>query len=127
MPTRSRRAARLDAFADPDFFLRQHLVELALVHGLDGECFGLLGLIVAEVARVAGELAAIELDDAQRDAIEEAPVVRDEKHAARKREQHFLQPFDRRDIEMIGRFVEKEQVGLEHQRPRQRDALLQAS
>src|SRR5205807_8215725 len=75
------RAARLDALADPDFLLREDLVELALVHGLGFELLRLLLLIGAVVARIRAQVSAVELDDPQRDRSEEAPVVRDDEHA----------------------------------------------
>src|SRR5258705_494528 len=121
------RAARLDALADPDFLLREDLVELALVHHLGFEFFDLLLLIGAVVARIRAQVSAVELDDPQRDRIEEAPVVRDEQHAAGKGKQRLFQPFDRGEIEMVGRLVEEEQIGCHDERARQRHALLQAA
>ena len=52
-------------------------------------------------------MSAVELDDALRDRVEEAPVVGDDQHAAREREQRLLQPFDRGEIQMVGRLVEE--------------------
>jgi len=119
------RAARFDALADPDFLLREHLVELALMHCLGFERFRLLLLVGGEVARVSAQVSAVELDDPQRDRIEEAPVMGDDQHAAGKRKQRLLQPFDRGEIEMVGRLVEEEQIGRHDKRARQRHALLQ--
>src|SRR6266853_414090 len=125
-PERSR-AACLDALADPDFLLREDLVELALMHGLGFETFRLLFPIGAVVARIRAQVSAVEIDDPQRDRIEEAPVVRDEQHAAREAKQRLFQPFDRGEIEMVGRFVEEEQIGCHDEGARQRHALLQAA
>src|SRR5439155_27316185 len=74
------RAARLDALADPDFLLREDLVELALMHGLGFERFRFLLLVGGEIARVSTQVPAVELDDPQRDGVEEAPVVRDDQN-----------------------------------------------
>ena len=119
------RTARLDALADPDFLLREDLVELALMHGLGFETFRLLLLIGAVVARIRAQVSAVELDDPQRDRIEKAPVVRDEQYAAGKGKQRLLQPFDRGEIQMVGRLIQKKQIGRYDQRARQGRALLQ--
>ena len=119
--------ARFDALADPHFFLRQELVELAAMHRFAFQRRRFLLLIDAEVPRVTAQVAAVELDDAGGDIIEKAPVVGDEQHAAGERQQHLFQPFDRSDVEMVGRLVQQQQFRREHQRPRQRDALLQSA
>jgi hypothetical protein len=43
----------------------------------------------------------------------------DHQHAARVIEQLLLQPFDGRQIEMVGRFVQQHEIGLGCQHPRQ--------
>ena len=53
--------------------------------------------------------------------------MRDEEHGLRKRGEHLLEPFDGRDVEVIGGLVEDEEVGLHHERARQRHALAQAA
>ncbi len=119
------RAARLDALADPDFLLREDLVELALMHGLGLKRFRLLLLVGPKVARVSTQVPAVELDDPQRDRVEEAPVVRDDQYAAGERKQRLFQPFDRGEIEMVGRLVEQQEIGRHDERARQGHALLQ--
>ena len=95
------------------------------MHGFGFQRRRLLPLIDAEVARVTAQMAAVEFDDAGGDIIEKAPVVGDEQHAAGERQQHLFQPLDGSDVEMVGRLVQQQQLRREHQRPRQRDALLQ--
>ena len=51
--------------------------------------------------------------------------MRDEEHRSGERGERLFEPFDRRDVEMVGRLVEEQQVGLEHERPRERHALAQ--
>ena len=76
------RAARLDALADPDFLLRPELVELGVLDRLGGELRRLARLVGGEVAREGQQPAAVELDDARGDAVEEGAVVGDEQIAA---------------------------------------------
>src|SRR6185436_11271485 len=68
-------AARFDALADPDFFLRPELLEAAV-----GEILGRIQLRLAlfvdrVVARKAAQPSAVELGDAAGHRIEETPVV----------------------------------------------------
>src|SRR5207344_1960418 len=95
------RAPRLHALADPHFLLRELLVELAGAHFFDRERFGLALLVLGEIARVARELAASELEDAARDAIEEAAIVGHEEDRARQESERLLQPFDGGDIQVV--------------------------
>ena len=120
-------APSLDALPDPHLLLREELVELAVVDRLGGEVFGLADLVGAEVARIRGEIAAVELDDLVGHRVEEAAVVGDEEHAAGIRLHHAFQPFDRGHVEVVGGLVEQQQAGLQHQRARQGHALLQAA
>jgi hypothetical protein len=121
------RAPGLHALANPGFLLREHLVELARAHLLVRQLLGLALLVFGVVARVRVEAPAVELDHAMRDAVEEAAVVRDEDHAAGKAGERLLQPFDRLDVEVVGRLVEQQQVGLEDERTSQRHALAHAA
>jgi hypothetical protein len=71
------RAPRLDALADPDLLLRQHLVGAGIGQRLFVEHELLALLVGGEAAGKAHQLAAIEFDDARRHAIEEHPVMGD--------------------------------------------------
>ena len=51
--------------------------------------------------------------------------MRDEDDRSGERGERLFEPFDRRDVEMVGRLVEEQQVGLENERPRERHALAQ--
>src|SRR5216684_8460820 len=116
------RAPRLDAFADPGFFLRPELVELARGDRLGGELAGLDALVIGEVAGVGAQHAAIELEDARREAVEKGAVVRDDDRGGLL-QQRSLQPEYAVDIEVVGRLVEQEQVRLERKREGERGAL----
>ena len=59
-----------------------------------------LGLIRAEFPNVAN------------DAVEDVAVMTDDDQGALPGAQGFFQPFDGRSVQMIGRFIQNEQVGL---------------
>ncbi len=103
-------AARFDAFANPDFFLRPEFVELAVHHFFGGELLALARLVRREVAGVGTKQAAIELDDARRDAIQKRAVVGDD-DGRRSLDQEFFQRRDAVDVQMVGGLVEQQQVG----------------
>ena len=72
------RAPRLDTLADPHFFLRPEFLE-APVREIFGEVdLGLALFVHRVIAREGAQDAAIELGDAVRHLVEEAPVVRDD-------------------------------------------------
>src|SRR5690606_27781942 len=102
------------------FLLRQQLVELRVEGRLAGEFVGLARLVLRETARIRAQAPAIELDDAGRDAVEEAPVVRDDDQRAAQAAQQLFEPGDRFDVEVVGRLVEQQQVRIGYQRARPR-------
>ena len=64
-----------------------------------------------EVAGVAAQHAAVELDDARGHRVDEGAVVRDEQQRAAPRHEQALQPLDRVEVEVVGRLVEQQHVG----------------
>src|SRR5690606_9811926 len=102
--------ARLDALANPRLFLGKLLVEEGVLPILLGLRARLLLEVLAVTARPAPQLAPIEIDDARRDALHERAIVSDEEHRAREARDLILEPLDRADIEVIGRFVQQQQV-----------------
>ncbi|CFL98495.1 Uncharacterised protein [Bordetella pertussis] len=120
-------AARLDALADPDFFLGQQLVEAGLLQALGFEPLRLALLPLRKIAGKAEQAAAVELDDAGRHRVEEAPVVGDDDGRALPVAQHGFQPCDAVEVQVVGRFVQQQQVGFVDQGARQRDALAHAA
>ena len=115
-------APRLDALAQPHLLLGEPLVELLLLQRLVREPLVLLAQEGRVVARPRREAPAIELDDARREALEERAVVRHEDQRAGVLGQEVLQPGDRFEVEVVGRFVEQQHVGLRDQGPREQDA-----
>ncbi len=64
----------------------------------------------------------VELEDPAGDVVEEVAVVGDDQDGARVIAQMAFQPVHAFGIEMVGRLVEQQQVGLVEQQPAQRDA-----
>ena len=105
-------------------------VELALERGLAGAVRLLLGgetrLLLLEPRRVvalprdAG--AAVELEDPAGHVVEEVAIVGDGDDRARVLLERALEPGDRLGVEVVGRLVEEQQVGLGEQEPAERDA-----
>src|SRR5258706_47523 len=62
------------------------------------------------------QLPAIELDDPRREPPEKRAIVRDEHDCARVTREEILEPDDGIDVQMIGRFVEQQQIRLADQR-----------
>src|SRR3546814_2714497 len=107
--------AGLDALADPDFLLRQHLVETRVLLRLGVEPFFLAAQVVVPVAWPAGHLAAVDLDDARGQRAQEAAVMGDEHERAGPALEEALEPVDRGDVEVVGRLVEQQHVRSEEQ------------
>ncbi len=74
------------------------------------------GVALLEVLRVVGvvlgDLAQRQVGDVRDDGVEEVAIVRDEDHRVRIGDEVFLEPVARVEIEMVGRLVEQQQVGL---------------
>ena len=77
------------------------------------------GRVVA-LERIAA--AALDLQDPAGDVVEEVAVVGDDHHGAGIVVQRVLQPGDAFGIEVVGRFVQQQQIRLLQQQPAQRDA-----
>ena len=83
--------------------------------GLAGELLfaGLFLLyVLTVVAGVAGEPAAFELQDRARYGVEEVAVVGDDEHGGLRALDEVLQPLDGLEVEVVGRLVEQDEVGL---------------
>ena len=116
--------AGLDPLADPGLLLGQLLVEEGVLAGLGRQE---LLLALEEGGVVAGpveEAAPVELDDPGGQPAQEHPVVGDEDQRAPVAQEEVLQPADRLDVEVVGRLVEQEDVGLVDEGPGQQDAPL---
>ena len=85
----------------------------------------LLGAHVLEgavVAAVAGELAVFDVQGDVGHGVEKLAVVADHQHGAGVFFQPGFQPHQRVEVEVVGRFVEQQQVGRAHQRARELQA-----
>src|SRR5512135_2068697 len=69
------------------------------------------------IAGPVGDPAPVELDYAVRQGLKKPPVMGYKKYGAAELKEKFLQPPDRIDIEMVGRLIEKQKVGLVYKRP----------
>ncbi len=72
------------------------------------------GLELEELAVVAGvgvQRAIVDLDDPADHAFEEVAVVRHQQQRGGRARQEGLEPGDGRDIDMVGRLVEDQQIG----------------
>ena len=108
-------ATGLDALADPDFFLGQFLVEQR-VGGFFGSQGGFLVHQKAGVVAVPVDQAAtVQFEDARGQALQESTVVRDKQHGALEVLDGFFKPGNGADVQVVGRFVEQQQVRLGHQ------------
>src|SRR5204863_7745273 len=83
------RSARLDSFSYPRFFFGPEFVEPALRDGFGCKLLRFLLLPRGEVAWEGIQPAAVELDDARREAVEERAVVGDDDRRRLAREQAF--------------------------------------
>ena len=74
--------------------------------------------LAGEVGRAAG----FELEHRGRRRLQEPAVVRDQDDGRVQPDERALQPLEPLDVEVVGRLVEQQQVGIARQRPRQRRA-----
>ena len=80
----------------------------------------LVGLVVGEVALEPYRLGlALEREDMGNDAVEEPAIVGDDDRAAAEVEQRLFQRTQGFDIEVVGRFIEQQQVAAALQQLRQ--------
>ena len=103
-------APRLDAGSDPLFFLGQFLVEQRVAARLGLECGRLATQVRLEIALPTGQFAAVHLDDARGQRLQEHPIVRDEYNRCVESAQKPFEPIDRGYVEMVGRLVQQKNV-----------------
>jgi hypothetical protein len=82
--------------------------------------------VVIVVAGVDLDGAEIEVGHVGADLVQEVAVVRDDDDGGVALVQHVFQPADGVDVEVVGRFVEQQDVGVGEQRLRQQHAQLEA-
>ena len=118
------RAAGLDARANPDFFLRELLVEEGILFFFRGE-----GLLLPHekrvvVARPVEDPAPVDLENPVGHVPEKRAVVGDEHERSPPAAEKRFEPLHRLDVEVVRGLVEQEEVGLPDDRPREQHAAL---
>jgi hypothetical protein len=126
-PAHTSRAPCLDALAHPHLLLGEQFVGAVAREQLGGELVFLDTLIGAEVARVAAQRAAIQLDDSRDHVVQKIAVVGDEHHGAAKVAQQTFEPGDRVQVQVVRRLIQQQHVRNRDQRLRQGDALFHAA
>src|SRR5262247_4424766 len=109
-----------DAIAQPVLLARDPAPELVLGDLLAGKLLITPGLELRKPELDAPGAAAIEPNGMPRKVGKEAPVMADEHQRRLPLRQLRFQPFDRRQIEVIGRLIEQENVGGWRQHARER-------
>ena len=115
-------STRLDSLSNPHFFLPEFLVKQGIRRLLILDRFFLTSQEVSVIARPACDLATVDFEYPRGEFLQKCPIVGNKHHGARVRVDLVFEPLDRRNIEMIGRLVEQQQVGFLYERLRQRDA-----
>ncbi|MCG3162568.1 MAG: hypothetical protein JMDDDDMK_03847 [Acidobacteria bacterium] len=121
------RRARFRAAPQPFKLAPGELLQLLRFDGLPLFLFLLFFQIVAVISREGLRAPAINFEDAVCDSVEKVPVVSDEQQRAFEFGQVTFEPFDRFGVEMIGRLVQNQQVGLDDQAVSERDAFALAA
>ncbi len=110
------------ALANPHLFLRQELVSPGVDDRFLRQLLFFLQQIGGKVAGVGQQLAPVQLHDAGGHVVQKRAVVGDGDDGALELNQQALQPFNRVQVQMVGRLVQQQHIGLRHQRLRQRYA-----
>ena len=115
-------APRGDAIAQPVLLRDDLAVELVEVAFLLREHLVAPGLEIGKAALDAAGLAAVEPHGDARQVGEKAAVMADQHERRAPRGELALQPFDGGQVEMVGRLVEQQDIGVGRQHPGQRRA-----
>ena len=114
--------ARLGRGRDPFLLARQRALMRGVLAAFLREALLLLRQPGGVIALVGNALAAIEFENPARDVVEEVAVMGDDQDRAGIVAQMAFQPRHRLGVEMVGRLVQQQQVGLVEQQLAQRDA-----
>ena len=115
-------AAAGDAVTQPVFLVDDLAVELVLLAFFLGEHLVAPGLEGGKTAIDLPDLAAIEPGRRARQIGKEAPVVADDDERAAAAVEFAFQPFDGGEVEVVGGFVQQQDIGRGRQHARQRRA-----
>ena len=105
----------------------EHLLARRVLALFLREALGLWPEIGRVIALVGNAAAAIELENPAGDIVEEVAVVGDDQHGAGEFAQMLFEPGHGFGVEMVGRLVEQQQVGLAQQQRAERHAALLAA
>jgi hypothetical protein len=79
------------------------------------------------VPLVERDRLVVHIEDVGRDVVQKSMVVRDHDHGPGKSLEELLQPSDGEDVQMVGRLVQKEDVGIAREHLGQQDTELEAA
>ena len=121
------RLAGTRAGAHPVELVSEALLELGVALALDLQASRLLLQVDGVVALVGVRVAAVELKDPLGDVVEEVAIVGDGDDGAGVLLEVLLEPLHALGVEVVGRLVEQEQVGLLQEQLAQRHTTLLAT
>ncbi|MDF2799281.1 MAG: hypothetical protein K0R85_2025 [Devosia sp.] len=113
---------RLGGLAHPFAFALEHLGARLVFALFLGEALGLGGEVSRVIAFIRHAAATIELKDPAGDIVEEVAIVGDDQNRPGEFTQVALEPGGGFGIQMVGGFVEQQQVGLAQQQGAKRHA-----
>ena len=116
-------AAGFHTSANPHLFLRQQLVGFGVDHRLLRQLLGLVGHVRRKVAGVRHQLATVQFHNARGYVVQERAVVRNQYDRTLEFLEQTFQPLNRIQIQMVGRLVKEQHIGLHHQGLCQSNAL----
>ena len=105
----------------PGELVLQAPLQLLVLLALDRQALGLLLQVRGVVALVGVRPATVQFEDPLRHVVQEVPVVGDREDGAGVAGEELLQPLHALGVEVVGRLVQQQQVGLAQQQLAQRD------
>jgi hypothetical protein len=109
---------------DETLFLREHRLLPGIGGFLVRVANGALAFVEVVIARIGGDLAAIDFRDAGHGPVQELAIVRGHQQRAGLGLEKRFEPDDRLDVEVVGRLVHQEHVGPPEQHAGHGDAHL---
>ena len=110
----------LNPLAYPYFLLCQLSVELGIDLLLGFQGLGPPSKKIRVVSRPTAQLAPVDLNDPGRKTLQKCPIVGDKQHRTGKGRNPLLQPGDRLKVQVIGRFIQQQQIRPRGKRPGKR-------
>ena len=120
-------SARLDTLPDPCFLLCQFFIKTGMLTVFYGQHFLLASQIGIVISGPAGDIAALQVQYSGCQLLEEITVMGDKEECTGTGQQKFLQPGYGFNIQMVGWFVQEQQVRIADQGPGQQHPSLHAA